>query len=30
LVAGELGVTPEQVKSIEAEGIRVRWPPLGD
>ena len=30
LVAGEFGITPEQVKAVESEGIRGRWPPLGD
>jgi hypothetical protein len=29
-VASQFGVTPEQVKDIEYEGIRERWPPLGD
>jgi hypothetical protein len=30
LVADEFGVTPEQVKAVESDGIRGRWPPLGD
>jgi hypothetical protein len=30
LVADQFGVTPGQVKSVELEGERKQWPPLGE
>jgi hypothetical protein len=30
LVAIQFGVTPEQVKGAEREGLRRGWPPLGE
>ena len=29
-VAKEYGLTPEQVRAIEREGMERQWPPLGD
>jgi hypothetical protein len=30
LVCDEMGVTHEQVKAAETEGLRKAWPPLGE
>jgi hypothetical protein len=30
LVCDEMGVTVEQVRAAELEGLRKGWPPLGD
>jgi hypothetical protein len=30
LVATQFGVTPEQVKGVEREGLTNEWPPLGE